>query len=268
MSGKAAGDDHWQSGSPYERYVGRWSREVAPRFVAWLALPPRQRIADVGCGTGALCAAVLEHCAPSLVVGIEPSQGFLDLARQNVGGRALLFQGEATSIPLDDAAVDAVVSGLVLNFVSDQAKALEEMKRVTTGGGTIAAYVWDYAGKMEMLRKFWEAAVSLRPQDAKQDEGKRFASCKPDALAALFKDAGLANVATTAIDIPTLFASFDDYWEPFLGGQGPAPTYAMALSQADRTALRERIRERMRVRANGSISLSARAFAVRGTVEK
>jgi SAM-dependent methyltransferase len=268
MTASRGGDDHWQSGSPYERYVGRWSREVAPRFLAWLALPPRKRVADVGCGTGALCAAVLEHCAPSLVVGIEPSQGFLDLARQNVGGRALLFQGDATSLPLDDSAVDAVVSGLVLNFVPDQPRALEEMKRVTTNGGTIAAYVWDYAGKMEMMRKFWEAAISLRPDAAAQDEGKRFASCKPDALAALFTGAGLAKVDTTAIDIATPFASFDDFWSPFLGGQGPAPAYAMALSEADRAALRERIRERMRIRANGSISLTARAYAVRGTVEK
>src|SRR4051812_5140601 len=122
-------DDTWQSGSPYERYVGRWSREVAPRFLSWLALPPRKRYADVGCGTGALCVAIVEHCKPSLVVGIEPSPGFLDLARQNVAGRALLFKGDATSIPLDDAAVDVVVSGLVLNFVPDIPAALAEMKR-------------------------------------------------------------------------------------------------------------------------------------------
>jgi SAM-dependent methyltransferase len=268
MSAKSAVDDHWQSGSPYERYVGRWSREVAPLFLRWLAPPPRQRFVDVGCGTGALCAAVLEHCAPSLVVGIEPSRGFLDLARQNLAGRALLFQGDATSIPLDDAAVDVVVSGLVLNFVSDQPRALEEMQRVAANGGTIAAYVWDYAGKMEMMRKFWDAAVSLRPGDASQDEGKRFPSCKPAALAGLFTAARLTDVDTTTLDIATPFASFDDFWQPFLGGQGPAPAYAMSLAEADRAALRERIRERLRFRANGSFSLTARAFAVRGTVAK
>jgi ubiquinone/menaquinone biosynthesis C-methylase UbiE len=261
-------DDHWDTGSPYERYVGRWSREVAPKFLAWLALPPRKRFADVGCGTGALCAAILEHAKPSLVIGVEPSQGFLDLARQHLAGRTLLFQGSAASIPLDDSAVDVVVSALVLNFVADIPAALREMQRVASGGGIIAAYVWDYAGKMEMMRKFWDAAVSLDVEAAKHDEGKRFPMCRPDALARIFLDAGLADVDTTAIDIATPFASFDDYWQPFLGGQGPAPAYAMSLDETARSALRERIRERMRIRANGSIGLTARAFAVRGTVKK
>jgi SAM-dependent methyltransferase len=261
-----AGDDHWDTGSPYERYVGRWSREVAPRFLAWLAPPPRSRFVDVGCGTGALCAAILEHCRPALVVGVEPSPGFLDLARQHLAGRALLFNGDAASIPLDDDAVDCAVSGLVLNFVPDIQKALVEMKRVTSAGGRIAAYVWDYAGKMEMMRKFWDAAVSLDVDAAKLDEGRRFPMCKPDALAARFSDAGLAHVEVTTIDVPTTFASFDDYWQPFLGGQGPAPAYAMSLAEDARTALRERIRERLRIRVNGSIAMTARAFAVRGTV--
>ena len=221
----------------------------------------------MGCGTGALGAAVLEHCAPSFVVGIEPSQGFLDVARQNLAGRALLFQGDAASIPLDDGAVNVVVSGLVLNFIDDQRKALDEMKRIATGGGTIAAYVWDYAGKMELMRKFWEAAVSLRPGRCGQGRRQALRVVQAEALASLFADAGLAAVETTTIDIATPFASFDDYWEPFLGGQGPAPAYAMSLSEADRGALRERIRERLRFRANGSFSLAARAFAVRGTVE-
>jgi SAM-dependent methyltransferase len=261
-------DDHWDTGSPYERYVGRWSREVAPRFLAWLAPPPRKRFVDVGCGTGALCGAILDHCKPALVVGVEPSNGFLDLARQHLAGRALLFKGDAASIPLDDGAVDYAVSGLVLNFVPDIPKALAEIARVTADGGTIAAYVWDYAGKMEMMRKFWDAAVSLDAEAGKLDEGRRFPMCKPDALAELFAQAGLSDVETTALDIATVFASFDDYWQPFLGGQGPAPAHAMSLGEEARTALRERIRERLRIRANGSIAMTARAFAVRGTVAK
>jgi len=161
-----------------------------------------------------------------------------------------------------------VVSGLVLNFVPDQRGALAEMARVTGNGGTIGAYVWDYAGKMELMRFFWDAAVELDPDAAKMDEGIRFPQCRPQALAELFAGAGLQGVEVRAIDIATAFASFEDYWQPFLGGQGPAPAYAMSLDEGARARLRDRIRERMPVQANGSIALTARAWATRATVAK
>jgi len=178
----------------------------------------------------------------------------------------VLRHGSATAIPLDDAAVDVVVSGLVLNFVPDQRAALAEMSRVAVKGGTVAAYVWDYAGKMELIRFFWDAAVELDPDAAEMDEGARFPSCRPEALAAQFAEAALTEVEMAAIDIPTRFADFDDYWRPFLGGQGPAPAYAMSLDEAKRARLRDRIRARIPVEADGSISLTARAWAVRGSV--
>jgi SAM-dependent methyltransferase len=258
--------DTWQRGDPYERYIGRWSREVAPLFLSWLSVPPGGKFADVGCGTGALCAAILDHCAPSLVVGIEPSAGFLKTAKENLAGRALMFQGSATSIPLDDASMDVVVSGLVLNFVPDPRAALVEMMRVTRRGGTLAAYVWDYAGKMELIRHFWDAAVELDAGAASLHEGARFPLCRQEALTELFASAKLDAIETTALDIATRFASFDDYWQPFLGGQGPAPAYAMSLDEAARTRLRDRLRERVDRRGKGSVSLVARAWAIRGTV--
>jgi SAM-dependent methyltransferase len=258
--------DVWEQGNPYERYVGRWSRQVAPPFLAWLGIPSGRRWLDVGCGTGALCAAILDHCAPSSVTGVEPSEGFLANATANLAGRATLHQGNATAIPLGDASVDVVVSGLVLNFVPDTRAAMTEMARVTAPGGTIAAYVWDYAGRMELMRLFWDAAVALDPDAAKLDEGLRFPLCGAEALANLFAGAGLHDVAVKPIDVPTPFASFDDYWQPFLGGQGPAPAYAMSLDDAARARLRERIRERIHTAADGSISLTARAWAVRGGV--
>jgi hypothetical protein len=154
----------------------------------------------------------------------------------------------------------------VLNFIPDVRAAMAEMARVTAKGGTIAAYVWDYAGRMDLMRQFWDAASALDPQAKDKDEGVRFPLCRPDALRDLFAGAGLHGVETTTIDIATPFADFDDYWRPFLGGQGPAPAYAMALDDAARERLRERIRERLPVAADGSIALVARAFAVRGTV--
>ena len=260
--------DNWERGNPYEQYVGRWSRRVAPEFLSWLRIPTGRRWLDVGCGTGALCAAIVDRCSPSSLAGVEPSEGFLKTAKENLTGRAVLRQGSATAIPLDDAAVDVVVSGLVLNFIPDQRAALAEMARVTDNGGTIGAYVWDYAGKMELMRYFWDAAVELNPDAAKLDEGIRFPLCRAEPLVALFASAGLNRPEATAIDVPTPFASFEDYWEPFLGGQGPAPAYAMSLDETTRERLRNRIRARIPVQADGSISLTARAWAVRATVAK
>jgi SAM-dependent methyltransferase len=251
--------DAWERGDPYERYVGRWSRQLAPRFLAWLGVPAGRDWLDVGCGTGALCAAILEHCAPKSLAGVEPSPGFLAAARRNLGERVALHPGSAQSIPLGERAVDAVVSGLVLNFVPDPGAALAEMRRVARTH--VAAYVWDYAGKMELMRHFWDAARELDPGAAKLDEGARFPICRPDALRELFGAAGLTGVQVEAIDIATPFESFDDYWSPFLGGQGPAPSYAVSLDEAARGRLRERLRERL---GEGRIALTARAWAVRG----
>jgi len=255
--------DTWERGNPYERYVGRWSRQVAPEFLSWLGVPSSRRWVDVGCGTGALSAAILDRCSPSSLTGVEPSEGFLKTARENLGGRASLQQGSATAIPLADGSADVVVSGLVLNFVPDTEAALREMARVTAKSGTIAAYVWDYAGKMELMRHFWDAAAALDPAAAKLDEGARFPLCRPEALTERFEGSGLKNVEVRPIDIPTVFANFDDYWQPFLGGQGPAPGYAMSLDEAARNRLRDDIAKRLPARPDGSIALIARAWAVR-----
>ncbi len=258
--------DTWQRGDPYEQYVGRWSRRVAPAFLSWLDIAPGRRWLDVGCGTGALSAAILDQCAPSSVAGVEPSEGFLEKAKERLGARVLLRRGNAAEIPQDDAAFEATVSGLVLNFVPDPRAALHEMARVTAAGGTVAAYVWDYAGEMQLMRHFWDAAVELDPGAAKLDEGARFPLCRPGPLAELFAGAGLRDVQVTAIDIPTPFESFEDYWRPFLGGQGPAPSYAMAIDETARGRLRDSIRARLPLQPDGSISLIARAWAVKASV--
>ncbi len=253
-------------GAAYEPYVGRWSRLVAREFLQWLAVAPSSRWLDVGCGTGALSEVILETASPHTVVGIDPSEGYIAYARDQVDDDRARFQvGDAQALPFDAASFDAVVSGLVLNFVPEPHQAAGEMARVTRPGGIVAAYVWDYAGKMELMRYFWDAAVALNPAASELDEGRRFPLCKPDPLHRLFEGAGLREVEVRPIDVPTHFRDFDDYWSPFLGGQGPAPGYAMSLSEERRGELRERIRSTLPIAVDGSIHLIARAWAVRGT---
>ena len=258
--------DAWQIGDQYEEYIGRWSRRVAPLFLAWLGIPPGRRWLDVGCGTGALTAAIGEAAAPSALTGVDPSEGFLRTARERLPGTVALLPGEATRIPMPDRSVDVVVSGLVLNFVADPDAALREMVRVTAEGGTVAAYVWDYGEGMQIIRIFWDAAAGLDPRAALLDEGLRFPGCRPDALVDLFTGAGLARAEATAFEIPTPFESFDAYWGAFLGAQGPAPSYVASLTDDERQRLRESVRGRLPTEADGSIRLRARAWGVRGEV--
>jgi SAM-dependent methyltransferase len=233
-------------------------------FLDWLGLPEGLRWLDVGCGTGALTAEILDRCAPSSVIGIEPSEAFLADARKRLGARAELHRAGAEALPLPDGSVDVTVSGLVLNFVPDARAAVAEATRVTRPAGTVAAYVWDYVGHMELMRYFWDAAVELDP--AAPDEGARFPISDPGRLEELFAGAGLTGQHARSIDVPTLFADFDDFWEPFLGGQGPAPTYLLSLDQPARERLRDRVRERLPIGADGTIPLVARAWAVRASV--
>jgi SAM-dependent methyltransferase len=202
-----------------------------------------------------------------MVTGIDPSEGFVSFARHKVTDERTTFQvGDAQKLSLRDCSFDATVSGLIINFIPDQAKAINEMKRVTRPHGVVAAYVWDYAGEMQMMRHFWNAAVALDPNAASLDEGDRFPVCRPEPLAHLFRKAGLADVKVRSIDVPTIFRNFDDYWTPFLGGQAPAPGYCMSLSEDRRIALRDRIRANLPIKSDGTIGLIARAWAVRGRV--
>jgi len=257
--------DTWADGSAYEPYVGRWSRLVARNFLEWLAVPPDSRWLDVGCGTGALTETILASMKPTKVVGIDPAEGYIAYAQAHITDpRARFKVGRAESLPETDASFDATVSGLVLNFVPDPQKAVAEMARATRPGGRVGLYVWDYVDKMELMRYFWDAAVALNPAAADLDEGRRFPICQPKPLQLTLQQAGLNNIETRAIDVPTVFRNFDDYWSPFLGGQAPAPGYAMSLSEENRSRLRDTIRERLPIEPDGSIHLIARAWAVKG----
>ncbi|WP_410638193.1 class I SAM-dependent methyltransferase [Amycolatopsis sp. lyj-346] len=257
----------WQSGDAYEAYIGRWSRRIAETFVRRLDVPASRRWLDVGCGTGALTSAVLTAADPAEVVGADPAEGFLKTARAGVTDpRATFTLADARSLPFPDARFDVVVSGLVLNFVPDPARAAAEIARVTAPGGPAAAYLWDLTEGMELIRRFWDAAAEFDPETvADLDEGRRFTLCRPEPLGRLWTDAGFTAVSVGEIRIPTVFADFDDYWQPFLGAQGPAPSYLATLPEAGRTRIRELLRSRLPSNPDGSIPLSARAWVVRGT---
>jgi SAM-dependent methyltransferase len=264
---EGSGRELWAAGDAYEQYVGRWSRLVAVAFLDWLVVPAGRRWLDVGCGTGALSGTILQCARPEHLTGLDSSEGLLARARAHLQDpRALFDHGDAQALPYDDGRFDLAVSGLVLNFVPDQTRMLAEMRRVVGPGGTIALYVWDYAGRMELMRHFWDAAVAVDPAAGKLDQGMRFPVCRPGPLAGLLRATGLQAVETTAIDVPTVFTDFADYWSPFLGGQGAAPGYCAALAEEARARLRERLRQALPAGPDGRISLLARAWAVRGRV--
>ena len=258
--------DNWGNGDLYENYMGRWSRHVAREFIQWLAIPAGGQWLDVGCGTGALSQTILQIAVPSRIKGIDRSEGFVNFARAHVQADQVQFdRGDAETLKDETGTYNAVVSGLVLNFIPHPEIAFAEMTRVTRSGGVVAVYVWDYAEGMQFIRHFFDAAIALDAKAVEHDEGPRFPNCHPEALRRLFEANGLKNVEVRPIEIPTIFRDFDDYWSPFLAGVGPAPAYAMSLSEEHRAALRERIRAGLPIHSDGSISLASRAWAARGT---
>jgi SAM-dependent methyltransferase len=234
-------------------------------FLAWLSVPGGSSWLDVGCGTGALSGTISQQAEPELLVGVDPSAPYVASARHRIfRPRSSFAAADAKSLPLHDGSFDVAVSGLVLNFLPDPLCAIAEMRRVLRPGGVVAAYLWDYAGRMELMRYFWDAAVELDPEIHDLDEGRRFPLCHPSPLEGLFRQARLESVEVRSIEVPTRFTNFEDYWSPFEGGQGPAPGYAMSLTEDHRAALRDRLREKLPLNPDGSIDLVARAWAVRG----
>lgn len=258
--------DVWDDSRAYETYCGRWSRLVAAAFVRWLGLPANGAWLDFGCGTGALTQTILSDAHPRLVIGCDRSPGYVASARERTAdARARFVVAQLPELPRIDGGFDVVVSGLVLNFLPVPIDGLTAMTARVRPGGTVAAYVWDYAEGMQLMRVFWDTVVELDAAARALDEGMRFPLCRPDPLLQLFQAANLRDVAVESIEVPTVFQNFDDYWLPFSGGQGPAPGYAASLPPERRAELREAIRQRLCGTRDGEISLTARAWAVRGT---
>jgi SAM-dependent methyltransferase len=251
----------------YEPFMGRWSQRLAPLFVDFAGVLDGESVLDVGAGTGALARAVVEARPSAHVVGIDPSPGFVATARARQAKGHVRFQtGRAESLDFSPETFHRSLSLLALNFVADAARAVAEQMRVTRAGGVVAAAVWDYGDGMQMLRVFWDEAVRLDPSAAECDE-RHMPLCRHSQLSTLWLAQGLLAVGERPLTIAQPFASFDDYWTPFLGGQGPAGAYVASLTPTARDALRDALRTRLLGDGHdGPFTLTARAWAVKGYV--
>ncbi len=268
LPGQDKKPDMFGNAEAYERFMGRWSRLVAPRLVDFAELPDDGRALDVGSGTGALASAIVERKPRARVVGIDPSGEYVEYAKNRGLDRAAFEVGDAQKTSFPDASFDAAASLLVWNFIPDPKKALLETRRVVKPGGRIAAAVWDYGDGLRMLRVFWDAAVATDPAAEKKDE-KHMRLCRSGELAALWRECGLENVREQPIEITTRFGSFPDYWDAFLLGQGPAGAYTAGLDAGRAATLRNEVKRRLGVSSeNMPIALPARVWAVRGDVPK
>jgi SAM-dependent methyltransferase len=255
------------AGASYERFMGRWSRLLAPGFIAFAGIKNGDRVLDVGTGIGSIAAAVEAGMPASEIAGVDPSPGFIAYAQNAAKSARLRFEvGDAQALTFEDASFDHTLSALVMNFIPDHNKAIAQMRRVTRSGGTISASVWDYDAGMQMLRFFWDEAVALDPTVEPKDE-RHMKLSRQGQLGDLWRHAGLTNIKEEPLSIDQAFTSFNDYWEPFTKGAGPGGAFVVSLSEDRRAELEARMRMRLLGdRPDGPFTLTAKAWCVRGDV--
>lgn len=261
-------DSLFSEASAYEQFMGRWSRELAPLFVRFAGVRNGDVVLDLGSGTGRLSGAVASAAPAARVTGVDPAAAYVAFAQATRASERVAFEvGDARRLRFADGTFDCALSLLVMNFIPEPAKAVAELKRVTRHDGTVAAAVWDYSAGMEMLRVFWDAAISLAPADDRKDE-RHMPLSRRGELGRLWHSQHLRDVVEEDLTIEMRFASFDDYWVPFTLEQGPAGAYVARLSPAQRSELRARLRQRWQADGfEGPFTLTAKAWAVRGIVE-
>ena len=259
----------FSASADYERFMGRWSRQLAPEYIAFAGVKNGDRVLDVGTGTGSLASVLEATVTSSEIVGVDPSEGFISYAKKNAkSGRTHFETGDAQALRFQDSSFDQTMALLVMNFIPDHNKAIGEMRRVTRPQGVVSACVWDYDAGMQMLRFFWDEAVALDPAIEPKDE-RHMKLSREGQLGELWNSAGLVNVQQKPVSIDQAYESFDDYWGSFLKGAGPGGAYVVSLSDERRRELESRIRKRLLGnRGNGPFVLKARAWCVRGQVPK
>jgi SAM-dependent methyltransferase len=258
----------WAEGPAYEKFMGRWSRRLAPVFVQWLRIPPGTNWLEAGCGTGALTTAICAGAAPASVVACDPAESFIRYAREHLPDERVQFLlAAAPDLPARPGGYDSITSLLALNYFPDPAAAVQQMRALASGrDSVISACVWDYGPQMQLLHQFWRAAESIDHRAKDLDEGRQFRQlCRPAALDALFWNAGLRWVHSDPLRLRTTYAGFEDYWQSLLGGSGPAPAYLASLDDDHRAELARRLQKHLSGGAHSRIPFTARAWAVRGT---
>jgi SAM-dependent methyltransferase len=252
------------SADVYDRFVGRYGPELAAALIEFTGVEPGMRALDVGCGPGALTAALVRRLGAAHVSAADPSEPFAEACRSRLPGVEVVVAG-AETLPFADGVFDAALSQLVVNFMNDAEAGVREMARVTRAGGVVASCVWDYAGEMTLLRAFWDAAREVDPERGAEDEGALMRWCGEGELAELWRAAGLSGVRFGPLTVRAAYANFEDLWSPFPTGVGPAGAFCKSLDDEGRAALHDAYRSRLGVDEE-PFDLTARAWAVAGTV--
>jgi SAM-dependent methyltransferase len=254
----------FDDGAAYERAMGRWSRAVAPAFLDWVAPPSGARWLEVGCGTGVFTELVVETCAPATVCAVDPSRAQIDHALCQPVARRVDFQvGDAQALPFADGTFDVVAAALVINFIPDRPRALGEMRRVARSGGIVAGYVWDFAAERSPSGPL---RLGMRQFGAEVPDLPGTSDSSLSALGLLFRAAGFESIATRSIEVTQLYPSFDDFWQAQTPGYYPTTRIIASMTTGERARLRETVRSRLSVRADGGIEYSARAHAIQARV--
>ncbi len=257
----------WSEGDAYESFMGKWSYKVATNFLEWLKYKPKSKWLEVGCGTGSLTSAILKYADPSFLIACDSSDQFVKFTKNRISDpRVSVFHAGIENLPSVLNGFDLVVSGFGVKFSPDLNQSISKMLNGTHPGSTIAAYVWDYTDRMDLLRIFWDTVSEIDPSAKDLDEGIRFPMCKQNILETIFRECGLDEIKSKAIDIQTNFKKFSDFWQPFLGGTGPAPFYVDSLSEIKRSALKDSLELKLKSNLDGTINLVARAWAISGVV--
>ena len=248
----------------YDRHIGRYGGDLARAFIAAADVRPGQRVLDVGCGPGALTSELAALLGAEHVSAVDPSAPAAAACRRRLPG-VHVEVAPAESLPFGDNAFDHTLAPLVLNFMTDPPAGVREMQRVTRRGGTVAAAVWDYAGEMTLLRRFWDAAVALDASATDLDEGRSMPFCTPGELGDLWAAAGLAGVKVSPVVVDAGYDDFEDLWSPLEVGVAPSGAYAASLPPERQAALKNELRRRLGV-GGGPFRLTARAWVATGRV--
>jgi SAM-dependent methyltransferase len=255
------------SADAYDRHVGRYGAQLASALIGFAGVEPGMRALDVGCGPGALTAALAGRLGAASVGAADPSEPFVDACRARLPGVEVVVAA-AEALPFAAGTFDAALSQLVVNFMRDAEAGVREMARVTRRGGVVASCVWDYAGQMTLLRAFWDAAREVDPERAAAaDEGVVMPWCADGELAELWRAAGLGEVRAAALVVRATYADFADLWAPLPTGVAPSGAFCASLDEDRRAALRDAYRRRLGV-GDGPFELTARAWAVAGIVRR